>query len=353
MMAATRHAPTPPAARPALAPTEATLNGFGAASAAVAAGYLFPTVSWSLPGEWPQRDVAAPDAPTQALPGPWRALAPLPAENTFLGWYRYRDVELAGVGGMGRVYRARQVKTGRTVALKLLLEGRRHGNELWEAELQERVRHPGVLPVLDRGRLAGHPWFAMPFVDGDSLKAARRHLTLRQALAVMAEVARTVEAVHRCGIVHCDLNPRNILLAAGGGIATAGLRPYVIDFGIAQEMVAPAPADTSRVVGTPAYMAPEQALGRLSDLDPRTDVFALGATLYEMASGRRPFSAETCEAVLTKAIREEPPSLRGLEPAVPQRLERIVLRCLEKDPRDRYPAAAALADDLEAFLAAG
>jgi serine/threonine-protein kinase len=99
-------------------------------------------------------------------------------------------------------------------------------------------------------------------------------------------------------------------------------------------------------------MAPEQALGHLSDLDPRTDVFALGATLYEMASGRRPFSAETCEAVLTKAIQEEPPSLRELDPALPRRLEHIVLRCLEKDPQDRYPTAGSLADALDAFLAA-
>jgi serine/threonine-protein kinase len=343
---------TPPAARPALPPADATLVGAAPGAASVADGVLLPTVSWSLPGEWLLRDGAAPDEPTQALPGPWRALAPLPEKDTFLGWYRYRDVELVGVGGMGRVYRAVQVKTGRPVALKFLLEGRRRGRELWEAELQGRVRHPGVLPVLESGRLAGLPWFAMPYVDGESLKAARPRLGLRQALALMAEVARTVEAIHRRGIVHCDLNPRNVLVAPGGDDATGGLRAYVIDFGISQEQRAPWPADTSRVVGTPAYMAPEQALGHLSDLDPRTDVFALGATLYEMASGRRPFSAETCEAVLTKAIQEEPPSLRELDPALPRRLEHIVLRCLEKDPQDRYPTAGSLADALDAFLAA-
>jgi serine/threonine-protein kinase len=188
----------------------------------------------------------------------------------------------------------------------------------------------------------------MPHVDGRSLKKARPHLDLRQALQVFVAVARTVEAIHGCGIVHCDLNPRNILLAGGDDGAP---RPYVIDFGIAQEMAAPALADTSRILGTPAYMAPEQALGHYADYDPRTDVYALGATLYELLSGQRPFSADTCEAVLTKAIHEEPPALRELQPAVPRRLERLVLRCLEKDPGDRYPDAGALAHDLDVFLA--
>jgi len=306
-----------------------------------------PQLSWALPGDWGLQADGGADEETEAVPGPWRVVNPVPAEDLFLGWDQYHEVELTGIGGMGRVYQARSAKTGETVAIKLLVEGRRSGDELWEARLQGRADHPSVLPVLDSGKLGGFPWFAMPHVEGRSLKAARADLDLATKVRLMAEVAHAVDAIHAHGIVHCDLNPRNILLTERDG----ELHPWVIDFGIAQEMAAPAPADVSRVVGTPAYMAPEQALGRYAEFDARTDIYALGATLYELVSGRRPFNAETSEAVLTKAIREAPKPLHDFDPSVPARLERIVLKCLEKDADDRYPSAAALARDLEGFLA--
>jgi eukaryotic-like serine/threonine-protein kinase len=333
-----------PAATAQDALAEVTL--FGGTAPVRGDGLHLPELSWALPGDWPQRGRRDAEQATEAVPGPWRIVNPVPAEGLFIGWNRYRDVELTGVGGMGRVYRARSAKTGETVALKLLVEGRRRGDELWEASLQARVHHPSVLPVFDSGRLGGFPWFSMPYVEGSSLKAARPCLDLAQSVALIAKVARAAAAIHAHGIVHCDLNPRNILVGRRDG----ELHPWVIDFGIAQQIAAPAPADVSRVVGTPAYMAPEQALGHYADFDARTDIYALGATLYEMATGRRPFSAETSEAVLTKAIREEPKPLHDFDPAVPARLERIVLTCLEKDPEDRYLDAEALARDLEDFL---
>ena len=328
------------------AATMAEVTLIGGSLAGRVGAPAMPQISWSLPGDWPRQATEAPEQATEAVPGPWRVVNPVPAEDLFLDWNRYRDVALIGVGGMGRVYSATSAESGRTVAVKLLVEGRRSGDELWEARLQGRVDHPSVLPVLDCGKLGGFPWFAMPHVEGRSLKASRHDLDLAAKVQLMARVAHAVDAIHSHGIVHCDLNPRNVLIGERDG----ELHPWVIDFGIAQEMAAPSPADTSRVVGTPAYMAPEQALGRYHQFDARTDVYALGATLYELVGGRRPFNAETSEAVLTKAIRETPKPLHDLDPSVPAQLERIVLKCLEKDADDRYPTAAALARDLEDFL---
>jgi len=317
------------------------------AGAAATVGPLFPAVSWSLPGEWPQREAAPCDAPTQALPGPCRIVESEPPPDLFRGWHRYEEPDLVGIGGMGRVYRACDPRTGHWVALKFLVEGRRHPGARREAAMQARVDHPGVLPVFDTGTLHGYPWFAMPYVEGQTLKVRRSVLGLERAVALMAQVARIVDAIHRHGIVHCDLNPRNILLA---GPADGEIRPWVIDFGIAQEMARPVLADPTRVIGTPSYMAPEQALGRYHRIDHRTDVYALGATLYELATGHRPFAAATCEAVLTKAIRDEPQPIHELNADVPESLERVVLRCLEKDPDDRFASAAALAAELDACL---
>lgn len=309
---------------------------------------FFAARGWVLPGEWPQRRPSV-DQPTLALPVHGRAVLSEPARHLFDGWDRYHDVELVGVGGMGRVYRARDPRTGHDVALKFLVDGRRFGAGHREADLQARVDHPGVLPVLDRGERGGYSWFAMPYLEGRTLKAVRRQLDVQRSVRLAAEVARTVEAIHAAGVVHCDLNPSNVLLA--GPAEHGRARPYVIDFGIAREMEQPPDSTTGRVVGTPAYMAPEQALCKTRQVGPPTDVYSLGATLYELVSGRRPFSAETCEAIITKAIREEPEPLRKRNADVPASLERVVSRCLEKDPRDRYPTAAALADALEDCLA--
>ena len=327
-----------------LAPTFGTHDAAGrpvtprrpgsATAAGPAAGPLFPALSWSPPRGVAPAGAGASRCAHAGPPGPCRVVRSEPPPDLFRGWKRYRDPDVVGIGGMGRVYRALDPWTGHWVALKFLVEGRHQGQPLREARLQGSVDHPNVLPVLDAGTLHGYPWFAMPYLEGQTLKSLRRELDLEHAVGLMVEVARTVEAIHQRGIVHCDLNPRNILLA---GSPRGVLRPWVIDFGIAQEVARPSTLDPMRVIGTPSYMAPEQALGRHHRIDHRTDVYALGATLYELATGHRPFAADTCEAVLTKAIREEPQPIHELNADVPDRLERIVLRCLEKAPDDRYP----------------
>jgi len=309
------------------------------------AGPPFPVVSWSLPGEVSASIAAAPGAPTLALPGPYPGLAAEPPAALLAGWRRYRDLELAGAGGMGRVYHARDRRTGADVAVKFLLDAREPAEKLREARLQARVSDPGVLAILGRGELDRYGWFAMPYVAGCTLKSARRGMDLAEATGLMVAVCRTVAAIHRAGLVHCDLNPRNVLVGPG---PSGPHHPWVIDFGIAQEVSAPRSwGGGQRVVGTPSYMAPEQAMGKNHLLDPRTDIYGLGATLYELASGQRPFAAETSEAILTKAIHEDPLPLSELGAEVPPGLERIVLTCLEKDPADRYASADELADELE------
>jgi len=308
----------------------------------------FPAVSWSLPGEGSASITAAPGAPTLALPGPFPPLSAEPPVALLAGWRRYRDLELAGAGGMGRVYHARDGRSGAEVAVKFLLDARDPEERLREARLQSRVSDPGVLSVVDRGELGRYGWFAMPYVAGCTLKSARRGLELAEANELMVAVCRTVAAIHRTGIVHCDLNPRNVLVGPG---PSGPHHPWVIDFGIAQEISAPRPWGAQRVVGTPSYMAPEQAMGKNHLLDPRTDIYGLGATLYELASGQRPFAAETSEAILTKAIHEDPRPLSELGAEVPPGLERIVLTCLEKDSEDRYGSADELADELELLVA--
>lgn len=322
-----------------------TARGRLAALAPPAGGPRFPAVSWSLPGERPARRTAAPGEPTLALPGPSGDPRPLPSAELLAGWPRFADVELAGRGGMGRVYRARDRRDGRVVAVKLLIERRHEDDELSEARLQARVEHPAVLPVLDHGRIGGFPWFSMPYVAGAPLKTARRGMALGEALALVCEVCRALAAVHAKGIVHCDVNPRNVLVGRGA----AGLRAWLIDFGIAGEPRRG--RSLPRPFGTPAYMAPEQALCGRGQLDPRTDVYGLGATLYEIAAGRQPFPAATCEAMITRALAEEPEPLAEIAPDVPRGLDPIVRRCLAKEPADRYPGAAALAGELERLIA--
>lgn len=243
---------------------------------------------------------------------------------------------------MGCVYRARVRGGDRTVAVKLLLEDHHPGDELREARLQARVRHPAVLPVHDRGRLGGFPWFSMPYVCGVPLKTARCGMSQAEAILAVRDVCHAVAAVHACGIVHCDVNPRNLLVGRGA----SGFQCWLIDFGIAGETGSDR---SSRSFGTPAYMAPEQARRGAAELDPRTDVYGLGATLYELAAGRQPFPAETREAVLARTLHEEPPPLSEIAPDAPRGLDRVVRRCLAKEPAARYPGPLALAADLEAL----
>jgi serine/threonine-protein kinase len=256
-----------------------------------------------------------------------------------------------GRGGMGVVYRARQVALNRVVALKMVLSGGHAAAQertrfLVEAEAIAAVKHPGIVGVYDFGTHDGLPFFSMEFCEGGSLagKLAENPLPPREAARLVEQVARAVQAAHEQGIVHRDLKPGNILLGSDGA-------PKVTDFGLAKRVEAgPGLTATGAVMGTPSYMAPEQAEGK-KEVGPLADVYALGAILYECLTGRPPFRAATAFDTLLQVVSQEPVSPRHLNTKVPRDLETICLKCLRKDSARRYASALALAEDLGRFLA--
>ena len=257
-----------------------------------------------------------------------------------------------GRGGMGVVYRARQTGLNRLVALKMILSSEGAGSEELtrfrrEAEAVARLRHPNIVQVHAVGQHDGRPFCALELVDGGTLAARLRDALPepKEAAALLETLARAMHAVHQCDVVHRDLKPANVLLTADG---TA----KITDFGLAKRLdEAAGNTHTGQVIGTPSYMAPEQAAGRAKEVGPAADVYALGAVLYECLTGRPPFRAATVAQTLRQVTEEEPVPPRGLNRAVPSDLETICLRCLHKEPRQRYPDANALADDLRRFQA--
>ena len=256
--------------------------------------------------------------------------------------------EELGRGGMGVVYRARHEDLGRDVALKLLAAGAYATPEqrrrfLAEARLAGRIRHPRIVAIHDAGERDGQLYFAMDLVAGDDLAARLRAgpLPAREAAGILADVAAAVQHLHEAGILHRDLKPSNVLLDDAG-------TPHLADFGLARDDAADGGTATGTVLGTPEYMPPEQAAGR--GLDSRADVYGLGAILYAALTGRPPFTGQTRLLALMNVLEREPVPPRRLEPRVPGPLQRICLRCLEKDPARRYASAAAVAADLGAWL---
>lgn len=271
-----------------------------------------------------------------------REPSPPPVEPPFEGWSRYRDVELIGEGGMGRVYRAWDPHLERAAALKFPRFGDSgHGGRiLYEARLQARVEGTHVPRVYEVGELDGHAWFAMQLVDGPTLKSARSRLPYDERLTVALRLCDALEEVHARGLVHRDVNPRNVLLSAR---PDGSWWPYLVDFGIAHEMPHPSRPVDPVVVGTAPYMAPEQALGKVFEIDRRTDVYSLGATLYELFSGERPFADETPQRMILRCLREDPVPLARVAPGLPAALGETIDRCLVKDPAGRFPTARAVA----------
>jgi WD40 repeat protein/tRNA A-37 threonylcarbamoyl transferase component Bud32 len=255
-----------------------------------------------------------------------------------------------GHGGMGVVYKARHRTLGRVVALKMIRHAELSGPREWrrfraEAEAVARLQHPGVVQVFEVGEHEGRPYIALEFMEGGSL--ARRltgeAMSPPAAGQLVESLARAVHHAHQRGVVHRDLKPANVLLTADG-------TPKVADFGLAKRLDAHGQTQTGAVLGTPRYMAPEQAGGK-KGLTTAADVWALGAILYELLTGRPPFQAATAMETLLDVVNREPASVRRLQPKVPRDLETVCHKCLEKDPRHRYASAEALAEDLRRFLA--
>jgi tetratricopeptide (TPR) repeat protein/predicted Ser/Thr protein kinase len=256
-----------------------------------------------------------------------------------------------GRGGMGVVYKARQLSLNRIVALKMLIGGAYAGPHerarfRCEAEAVAGLRHVNIVQVYDVAEHEGRPYFTMEFVEGGNLgqKLAGIPQPARQAAALLATLAEAVQVAHQGGIVHRDLKPANILLTADG-------TPRIADFGLARHVDGGAGLTRSGTpVGTPSYMAPEQARGQTRALGPAVDVYALGAILYELLTGRPPFLAETAAETVLQVIYQDPAPPSRLNAKVPRDLETICLKCLHKDPQRRYATAAALAEDLQRFL---
>ncbi len=316
-----------------------------------------------------QRELAAPtviDSQWPAVPG-------------------YEVIGVLGRGGMGVVFKARHLALQRIVALKMLQNWARAGeNELArfraEADVIARLQHPNIVQIYDVGDIAGRPYFALEYVAGGSLA---QHLngtpqSARLASQFVEVLARAVQAAHANGIVHRDLKPANILLipaqqgAAGALDSTHGPNTLVADSGVLKAV--PKIADfglakctngdleallhrnltvTGDLLGTPSYMAPEQAAPKGPPVGPSADIYALGAILYELLTGRPPFKGETPLDTVLQVLHSEPVSVTDLQPNVPRDLETICHKCLRKEPRHRYQSASELADDLQSFLRGG
>ncbi|MEW6368279.1 MAG: protein kinase [Acidobacteriota bacterium] len=264
-------------------------------------------------------------------------------------WGKYVIERVLGAGGIGIVYKAYDTQLQRHVALKQLRADDPTLIErfLREARSQAKVQHEHVCQIHEVGEHIGKPYIAMQYVDGETLLAAGREMTLEQKARTVQMAAEALHEAHKLGLVHRDVKPENIMVERS---PDGQWRPYVMDFGLAREVGRETTTVAGSLIGTPLYMAPEQVRGETSRLDRRTDVYALGATMYELFSGQPPHEADTTPSLLLKIVEEEPERLRKRIPSIPADLEAVVMRCLEKDPAHRYDSAKALAEDIGRYL---
>jgi len=255
-----------------------------------------------------------------------------------------------GRGGMGAVFLARDVRLDRFVAIKVLPPHLAADTELRELFLREartagRLSHPNIVAVFRADEIAGHPFFAMPFIEGENLAervGAQGPLPAADAVRFLREVAWALAYAHARGVIHRDVKPENIMIERGAG------RAIVTDFGIARVEFGPTLAHDGLIVGTASYMSPEQIKGE--PLDGRSDLYALGVVGFLLLSGRLPFSADSVSAVLNAHINHAAPALASVAPRVPAPIAAVIDRCLQKDREARYPTGESLADALEKAL---
>ncbi|HEV3256653.1 MAG TPA: protein kinase [Gemmataceae bacterium] len=301
----------------------------------------------------------SPSGPAEAGRVEAVTVAPVPAAATTVGpaMAGYEILGELGRGGMGVVYKARQVQLNRLVALKMILAGSHAGAaELarfrTEGEAVARLQHPNIVQIHEVGEADGLPFFSLEFCPGGSFasKLDGTPLPPGQAAQLVETLARAMHVAHQAGIVHRDLKPANVLLAADG-------TPKVTDFGLAKKLEGAQGVSTpggltasGAVMGTPSYMAPEQAGGKSREIGPAADVYALGAILYECLTGRPPFKAATPLETILQVVADEAVPPARLQPKTPRDLETICLKCLHKEPGRRYGSAEALAGDLRSFL---
>jgi serine/threonine-protein kinase len=292
-------------------------------------GALFPT-----PASTPTIDAAPPAREMAQVPG-------------------YEVKTVLGRGSMGVVYLAWHLRLNRAVALKMLLPGALASLDeakrfLREAEIVAGLRHPNIVQVLDVGSHDGRPYFTMELVEGGNLaqKLSGTPLPVGEAVTLLAMLAEAMQVAHQGSVLHRNLRPANVLLTAEG-------TPKITDFGLARRLEGGAALTLhADMVGAPNYMAPEQARGQTSAQGPAADIYALGAILYELLTGRPPFPAESTLETIQQVLAQEPVPPGQLNVNVPRDLEAVCLKCLHKEPEQRYASAMALAEDLRRWSAA-